>query len=413
MSDMPEAIAASAPADHGCADVGSHRAIRRISLAFLGLVAFCLFVPLIQTLDPVVPEIVPPVDEHRQPTPFPPLRLLLNASGDFATELNTWFDDRVGFRDLFIRSKNQIDYSLFYTSRKVYIGKDAWLFGHDQAALPLARLDPSDFAELEDSFVGLAERLREKGVRLIVIGYPDKSVIYPEMTPPEMPLIPSGGNYDHLREFLAAQASLTFIDAEPILRREKSLVAERLYAKEDIHATQVAQLPVVREIVARIAQIEGRSDIRWDRQLTLSHVTVSDGIEGRMLSLLAPVAEADIPRFKGIDLVGDQEPDGQWILPDPRVLNSADDGVGRPFDWEFRSRPELCPQRLPGTVLFGNSFSDYYWMLGLHHYFCFIRRARDPMSRFALFFNTMPSDTKYFIFEYYAPWLPYYGPPKN
>jgi hypothetical protein len=38
-------------------------------------------------------------------------------------------------------------------------------------------------------------------------------------------------------------------------------------------------------------------------------------------------------------------------------------------------------------------------------YFCFIRRARDPVSRFKAFYETMPADTKYFVFEYYQPWL--------
>ena len=76
------------------------------------------------------------------------------------------------------------------------------------------------------------------------------------------------------------------------------------------------------------------------------------------------------------------EPDGHWNIPDPVVLDRADAGIGRPFDWEFRSLPELCAARLPGMVLFGNSFSDLYWALGLQRYFCFIRRARDPISRF-------------------------------
>jgi hypothetical protein len=87
------------------------------------------------------------------------------------------------------------------------------------------------------------------------------------------------------------------------------------------------------------------------------------------------------------------------------VLDRADAGIGRPFDWEFRSLPELCAARLPGMVLFGNSYSDLYWALGLQRYFCFIRRARDPVSRFKLFYDTMPAGTKYFIFEYYEPWL--------
>ena len=83
----------------------------------------------------------------------------------------------------------------------------------------------------------------------------------------------------------------------------------------------------------------------------------------------------------------------------------ADAGIARPFDWEFRSLPELCAARLPGMVLYGNSFSDLYWAVGLQHYFCFIRRAREPISRFKLFYDTIPAGTKYFILQYYEPWL--------
>jgi len=101
------------------------RAGRLSSLLFLGFAALCVIVPLLQTIHRIVPTIVPLVDEHRLPAPFPKLSLLLGANRDFAKDLNTWFDNRVGFRDLFIRAKNQIDYSLFQTSRKVFTGKDA------------------------------------------------------------------------------------------------------------------------------------------------------------------------------------------------------------------------------------------------------------------------------------------------
>ena len=117
------------------------------------------------------------------------------------------------------------------------------------------------------------------------------------------------------------------------------------------------------------------------------------------------------PYYQGAYTIGGKESDGEWYLPNPRVLVSADDGIGRSFDWEFRARPELCAQRLPGMVLFGNSFSDFYWALGLQRYFCFIRRARTPMSRFAAFFAAMPEGTRYFIFQYYLPFLPDMVPP--
>jgi hypothetical protein len=119
----------------------------------------------------------------------------------------------------------------------------------------------------------------------------------------------------------------------------------------------------------------------------------------------------EIPLFEGGYSVGQLELDGQWTVTDSNFADRADLGIGRPFDFEYRSRRELCPQRLPGTMLFGNSFSDYYWMLGLQRYFCFIRRARNPISRFEAFYETMPAETKYFIFQYYEPWLVLDTPP--
>jgi alginate O-acetyltransferase complex protein AlgJ len=383
----------------------------RLASTFLLLVALFLALPLLLTVIPARGTLVAPIEERRTATPFPSIRLLLDANGDFAGGLNHWFDDRMGLRDLFIRAKNQVDWTLFHTSRKVYVGRAGWLFQRGEA---IRHATAAQLSAIEDRFLALARRLQDRGVHLIVVGYPRKSSIYPEMAPPEMPLVPVGGAYDHLRQFLASRPELTFIDAQEIIEREKSLTTEHVYAQHDLHATQVGQLPVVKAIIARIADIEGRPEIRWNENFKLAHTYVGAdfGTEGRFLSLLFPTRESNPYFDKGYE-IGGNEPDGRWILPDRRVFESADDGVGRPFDWEFRSSSELCLQRLPGMVLFGNSFSDFYWALGLHRYFCSIRRARNPISRFKLFYDTMPADTKYFIFEYYEPWLWDEPPPPN
>jgi hypothetical protein len=256
-------------------------------------------------------------------------------------------------------------------------------------------------AALEESYITLARRLRDKSIKLIVVGYPAKSAIYREMAPPDLPLRPVGGNYDQFRKFLAARSDLTFIDAEDIFNKLKPTTSEHLYAKGDVHATQFAQLPVVKEIIAEIARAEGRPDVHWNEQLTLTHQRWrKGGVERNFLAVLFPPAE-DLPVYEVGYAVGGSVADGHWTITDPRYADRADSGIDRPFDFEFRSLPQLCAQRLPGTVLFGNSFSDAYWSLGLQRYFCFIRRARDPISRFMPFYQTMPSDTKYFIYQYY------------
>jgi alginate O-acetyltransferase complex protein AlgJ len=402
MFGLPDILARPGSTLRGTwAIAGRHRE-RNLSFAFLGFAALCLVVPLLQTLYPVFGTVVAPLEERRALSPFPPLRLLTGTNGDFAAGLNDWFDDRVGFRDLFVRAKNQIDYTLFDTSKKVWIGSDGWLFDRYAADLDL---DDAQLAILENGFVTLAHRLGDKDIRLIVVGYPDKSALYPEMAPARMPILwTSSSNYGRFRQFLAGRSEFAFIDAEEIMKREKSRSSENLYSKADMHVTEVTQIAVVKEIVAQVAQAENRPDVRWDEKLKLSHERQIGGSQARFMALLTPPKE-EAPYYVGAHAIGATEPDGHWNVPDPGVFDRADAGIGRPFDWEFRSLPELCASRLPGMVLYGNSFSDLYWALGLQRYFCFIRRARDPISRFKLFYDTMPAETKYFIFEYYAPWL--------
>ena len=377
---------------------------RKLSNAFLGLVALCLVLPSLQTIYPVFGQIVKPVVELRPPNPWPPLRSVLGTDGTFADGLNKWFDDRVGFRDLFIRLKNQIDYSLFATSRRDYVGSHGWLFNRSGIIDPVADLDAAGVAALEQSFVTLARRLHEKGVRLIVVGHSDKSALYPEMAPRFMPTTPVNDQYARFKHFLATRPELIFIDADALLEQEKSKVAEDLYFKTDMHITDIGQVPVVKEIVAKIAAAENRPDIRWEEKFGDVKQGLMVGGETRLLALLHDAPE-EVPVLEGTYPIGGEEPDGHWLLPEPNIAGRADSGIGRPFDWEFRSSPELCRKRLPGMVLFGNSYSDSYWRLGLHRYFCFIRRARTPISRFQAFYDTMPADTKYFIFQFLKPRL--------
>ncbi|WP_421994026.1 alginate O-acetyltransferase AlgX-related protein [Reyranella sp.] len=381
---------------------------RLLPVAFIALLVACLTVPLLQTLFPVFGTIVKPVNEHRAPHAFPSLQLLTRAHGDFADGLNKWFDDRAGFRDLFIRAKNQIDYSVFSTSRRVYVGSDDWLFERDPG-LPLERLDAAGFEALTASFGDLARRLQEKGLRLVVVGYPDKSMVYPEHVPANGRLLLPGGNHDRLRRFLSNSDALTFIDVEDILRREKPANPEHLYFKTDLHATAFAQVAVAREIVARIAQIENRGDVTLNETFGRLHDLWDAGNEARFLAPLVPVVEK-VTGLGGAYVVGGQDSTGRWTVPDIREFDRAEEGIAPLFAWEYQSTDDLCARRLPGTVLWGNSFADLYSAVGLHRYFCSFRRfhiqnSRIAFDRLALLLDSVPPGTKYFIYQYYAPLL--------
>jgi len=373
---------------------------------FLAAFAALLVVPLASTL--YQPGFAPfsAVDEHRAPARFPSPSLLRKTSGDFAAQINSWFDDRVGLRDLFIRAKNQIDYSVLHTSRKVYLGPNGWLFerGTTDSRLVFERASAAELQKIESAFLKLAQRLQQKGIRLIVVGYPDKSMLYPELLPSNAPHIPHGGNYDKLRAFLAARPELNFIDAEEILNREKSQTSQPLFYKTDIHVTVISSIPIVRAIIQRVAALEGRPEIRWDEKFEVRRTDWPQGSERRFLSLLWPVSE-NVAYPTPLYEIGHDAADGHWIIPDQRAIGQVGFDSVQPFDYEYRSHSELCAQRLPGMVLFGDSFSDPYWPLGLQRYFCFARRARTPIERLTPFVASIPEGTKYFIFQYLAPYI--------
>jgi hypothetical protein len=128
-----------------------------VRIAYFGAFAAFLLGVLSASLLPFAA--VLPLQENRTKSPFPdPMLLLDNSTAPaFAEKLNLWVDDRVGLRDLFIRIKNQIDYSAFSASRKVYVGSDGVLFNRDltDARLNIERISEAAYRDLEQRLAAL------------------------------------------------------------------------------------------------------------------------------------------------------------------------------------------------------------------------------------------------------------------
>ena len=363
--------------------------------------------PLLQTVYPVLPPLVQEVDEHRSPAPLPVPGLLLDEKGGFAAALNKWFDDRMGFRDLFIRTKNQIDYSLFGTSRKVYVGTDGWLFERitTDEQLKFDQLSSTELRVYKDAFKSVADQLRQRGVQLVVVRYPGKATLYPEFLPSSLRGIVTDRNYDELNRFMASQKGIIFIDAGAILKQEKAATGKHLYYKTDLHVNLAGTIAVVKSIVERIAEAEGRPEIRWHENLDMATADWNAGADARFLALLKPISERN-PYARAGYTVGQAESDGKWTVGELRPANQLAAGEIPSFMFEFHPTPDLCFNRLPGMVLYGNSFSNNYWNVGLHRYFCFTRRAYQMINRLPAVVGTLPPGTKYVIYQYYDPYLP-------
>jgi hypothetical protein len=376
---------------------------RALGLAYLLVLAGSIVLPLIQSLLPF--NHVAPVDERRELARAPRLSLLLgNDTGGFMESLDRWASDRAGFRDLFIKVKNQIDYAVFGTSKKVYIGANGWLFGREvtDRRIAVERLSDDEYAHIELSFSVLAERLRQRGVRLVVVEYPDKSAFYSEDLPAHTPNFPQDGRTASLRNFLRGSSDIVFIAAQDLLEAKKA-EGKEFYAT-DLHVTTWGSVPIVKEIIRRIAADQGRPDISWHESFNWQQGPGWTGSESRFLALLLPLHET-IPFAPDFYSIGTDTPSGHWVTKNSLPVDDPDHDKLSVFDWQFTSRPELCSGKLPGAVLYGDSFSDPYASLGLQNYFCFLRRVRSIAVKLQAHLGEVPEGTKYFIYQFVDAYL--------
>lgn len=262
---------------------------RRLAIRFLLVLCILILFPFVKTLLPFGP--IASVEELRTSSGFPSLALLTDRDNSaFADGLTQWFDDRVGFRDILIRLKNQIDYTIFRTARKVYIGRDEWLFERNttDARLDLERISDDAFADVRNSFVKLAAILAERGIQLVVVGYPDKSMVYPEHLPSDVPRFPENSRWSELRRELRGDRSFSFIDAEAILAEHK--VEGDLFYKTDIHINFAGQSQVLKTLIHTIAALDGK-DVEWREEFDWQRIFYGNGSEARFLSILTRVGE--------------------------------------------------------------------------------------------------------------------------
>jgi hypothetical protein len=167
-----------------------------------------------------------------------------------------------------------------------------------------------------------------------------------------------------------------------------------------LHLNWHGAKPIAEKIVGRLAAASGRRDIQWKADHQFHRRTLAGGSENRFLSTLRPVTEV-VEELEKSHRIGAEEPDGAWNVLTP--LTSGDYRFA--FDYEFISKPQTCGHKLPGTVVHGNSFTDLWWGLGLHKYFCAIRFTRftQPVSRLSQAVDAMPEGTKFFIFQFFEP----------
>lgn len=314
----------------------------------------------------------------------------INTTKDF----EKYFNDNFGFRDLLIKSKNQIDYSLFRYSKQVYIGTDYWLADKSTITSQKNALDylpRENEKKIQENIIKLNQKLKEQNITLILLPIPLKYTIYPEyfmLSPDQI----NKSGYLRFRKFFQDNPQIHFVDLYKVFTENKDQLA--LYFKTDLHWTDVGAYLASKEIVKYISQIS-KTNINWQYSPKFETREMI-GSESESMALLFPISE------KAPYLVKNWLECNQKPYPSSSVSNTKD-----PFCMHYQQSPK-CQNKnlLPKTVLIGNSFMLYFYNNGFLDNFQELYALHD-LTNFQNLLQNIPQGTKYIIWQFFENEIPY------
>lgn len=320
---------------------------------FIAAIFLVSLVPFVLTLWPVVRD-AEAVQELRPLTAFP------SAWQGRATDVDKnyarfekWFADHVGLRNLMIRAKNEIDYRLFRSSRRVYFGAEGQLFGRNIADIELPATErildtPEKIQSVYHGVIRFSEKLKAQGVTPIFVAPIQKQYFTGDNLPFFAPRLPPASNFMNLYQRLSGTPQLHFVDVFGIVQAKQSEF--QTYYRQDFHWTDLTAFAVAAATTDMISALEGGKG-GWRHPLEIQHEPFV-GSEARFSALLSSTAL--------------HEPMLKKTWQDRHTLNQRDPKeTGLEFDTGTLEGNEL----LPPTCMFGNSFSDGMLRAGIVEHF--------------------------------------------
>ncbi|GJI88093.1 alginate O-acetyltransferase AlgX-related protein [Duganella hordei] len=324
---------------------------------------FVLFVfavsilPAVATLQPVADRLTPGLPELIEMRPLAPLPThwegrWLDIDKNYRN-FEKGFADHLGLRNLMVRTKNEIDFRLFKTSRRVYFGRKGELYGRSLADLELPNTekmlsDPAVAAAVYQGMMNFSERLKAQGVTLVLLAPMDKQYFTQDRIPLFMPRMPQSSHFMQLYHRFQQAPGLQFVDVYGILAASQARFP--IYYRQDFHWTDLSAMTVAAEVTNRIARLEGLPPA-WRHELAY-HDEPYAGSETRFAARLITTLPT--------------EPQLTKTWQDVHQVIQMDPGKSG-----FESVTDTVSDRglLPAACLFGNSFSDGMMRAGLGDHF--------------------------------------------
>jgi len=183
-------------------------------------------------------------------------------SEQYQRSFESWLSRNIGFRAYFVRTDNQINFSLFHEISSNYasplvLGKDNVLFEklYIDALNGDGYVSDKNLRRITRRVRRLQELLEKRGVTLLIFLTPSKAGIYPEKIPPQY-LSPDRppdeqSNYARLASMLK-ESDVNLLDARALLQEWKNTAEQPLFARGGTHWTQLTACRVSESLMDRL-----------------------------------------------------------------------------------------------------------------------------------------------------------------
>lgn len=321
---------------------------------------------------------VKPVDENRRKAERPAVVEFTRQPWAYVTKWLRWFEDGFGGRDELIRLKNQIDYTIFGRSDRVYVGPDGFLFYRSLADEVLPNVERTPNTVYDANVEGLERfgaELAKRNVQLVVLTIPLKYTVYPELLPREAPRLPRDRKFDEFRTKLARMPHVLLFDATPVMIAAKPRV--RVFNRTDFHWSEPGAFEVSEKLAAVLADRAGVRGYHRHWVPTFAPRPFSGG-EAAFLPLLRQPSETAL------------FPTSQPPYPD--------EGKEPPFGWVVHNDTS-DPTLLPAVLYIGDSFVWALHNTGFSKEFTTFRFSHVLHDQSRTIHRHLPEDTRFVILE--------------
>jgi len=177
-------------------------------------------------------------------------------NGTYSVEQEKYLNEHFGFRNLFVRIYNQIQYSLFREAKAngVIVGNDNYLYEEDYILAYLGRdfIGEKKIKNKVDKLIQIRDTLKTINIDLIVVLAPGKGSFYPEYIPEKYnPSNKTTSNYEIYRKTIIEQ-DLNLLDFHSWFISMKGSSQYPLFPKTGIHWSKYGEFLVADSIIKYI-----------------------------------------------------------------------------------------------------------------------------------------------------------------